>query len=208
MLLTGSPSDSGQPPEVDVFMQQLRQLGWVEGRNLAVERRWADQAAGFRELAAGLVRSNVSVILTPGPAATRAAKDATSTIPIVMVAFTDPDRVGVTSFAHPIGNITELTIGQPEAVNAKRLEFLKEAIPRLSRVAVLWDVRIADAGPCVALMTAAAGTLGLRLRHMEVHSPQENTPEHLRPPRTTVPASFWLRVLEWWPTADSWRSSS
>jgi putative ABC transport system substrate-binding protein len=130
MLLTGSPSNPRQPPEVDTFMDELRQLGWVEGKNLAVERRWADKPDSFRELASDLARSNASVILTPGPAATRAAKDATSTIPVVMVAFTDPHQVEAVSLAHPGGNLTGLTIGQPEAVNAKRLELFKDAIPR------------------------------------------------------------------------------
>jgi putative ABC transport system substrate-binding protein len=171
MLLTGSPSNPRQPPEVDAFMEELRQLGWVEGKNLAVERRWADKPDSLRELASDLARSDVSVILTPGPAATRAAKDATSTIPIVMVAFTDPQRVGEASLAHPGGNLTGLTIGQPEAAFAKRLELFREAMPRLSRVAVLWTVTRVDMGPGIASMTAAAQILGLRLRHLRANSP-------------------------------------
>jgi putative ABC transport system substrate-binding protein len=173
MLLTGSPSNPQQPPEVDAFIEELRRLGWVEGKNLAVERRWADKPDRFRKLASDLARSDVSVILTPGPAATRAAQDATSTIPIVMVAFTDPRQVGVASLAHPGGNLTGLTIGQPDALFAKRLELFKEAISRLSRVAVLWAVSGVDMRRGIASMTVAAQTLGLRLRHLRVNSPDE-----------------------------------
>ena len=168
MLFIGSPSappGSGQ----DAFMKQLGELGWVEGRNLAVERRWADRPDRLPDVAAELIRLNVSVILAPGLQAAQAAKKSTSTIPIVMVAFADP--ASVASLARPGGNITGLTVGQPEVVTAKRLELLKEAIPRLSRVAVLWDVGTgAVPGGAASMLEAAARSLRLQLQHLKVRA--------------------------------------
>src|SRR5260370_39127091 len=106
-------------------MKQLGQLGWVEGRNLAVERRWADRPDRLADVAAELIRLNVSVILAPGLQAAQAAKKSTSTIPIVMVAFADP--ASVARRPRPGGNITGLTTGQPEGVTAQRVEHLKQA---------------------------------------------------------------------------------
>src|SRR5262249_59412831 len=92
-----------------------------------------------------------------GPAATRAAQQATSTVPIVMIASTDPRALGVASLAHPGGNLTGLTIGQPEVTSEKRLQLFKEAVPTLVRLTVLWDVnRSSDSGVVVPTMTAAA----------------------------------------------------
>src|SRR5260370_40945066 len=103
-------------------MKQLGQLGWVEGRNLAVERRWADRPDRLADVAAELIRLNVSVLLAPGLQAAQAAKKSTSTIPIGMVAFADPARGA--SLARPGGNLTGLTVRQPEVVPGKRLELL------------------------------------------------------------------------------------
>jgi ABC-type uncharacterized transport system substrate-binding protein len=138
VLLIGSPSR--RSVELDAFTKQLGELGWFEGQNLAVDRLFADGPDRCPYLSADLLRLKVSVILTPGPEATRAAKNSTSTTPIVMIASTDPQTMGVTSLARPGGNLTGLTIGQPEVVAEKRLQLLKEAIPGLSRVVVLWDV--------------------------------------------------------------------
>jgi putative ABC transport system substrate-binding protein len=174
MLLTGSPSNPRSAPEVEAFMQALRQLGWSEGQNLLVERRWTDTPDSFPGLAADLVRLSVDIILTPGPDATRAAREAMTTIPIVMVASTDPRQVGAASFARPGGNLTGLTVGQPELTGEKRLELLKETLPRLSRVAVVWDVRrTQDANESSQGMISAARTLGLRLQQLDVNSPSD-----------------------------------
>jgi putative ABC transport system substrate-binding protein len=109
------------------------------------------------------------VLFAAGPDATRAAQQATSTIPIVMIASSDPRVLGVSSLARPGGNLTGLTIGQPELTTAKRLQLLKEALPALERVAVVWDVkRAVDAGAAVPTMTTAAREFGLRLREYEV----------------------------------------
>jgi ABC-type uncharacterized transport system substrate-binding protein len=169
MLLTGPPTAA--TPEYAAFTKQLGDLGWIEGQNLTVDRRWADTSEKFSGLAADAVRAKPAVILAAGPDATRAAQQATSTIPIVMIASTDPRVMGVASFAHPGGNLTGLTIGQPEVTTEKRLQLIKEALPALVRVAVLWDVRrSADSGPAVAMMVAAARVLGLRLQHLDVKS--------------------------------------
>src|SRR5712692_2776333 len=169
MLLTGPRADA--TPEYAAFMKQLGDLGWIEGQNLVIDRRWADAAEKFVALAADAVREKPTVILTTGPYATRAAQQATSAIPIVMIASTDPRVMGVVSFAHPGGNLTGLTIGQPEVTSEKRLQLFKEALPALARVAVLWDVkRSADSGPAVVMMAGAARVLGLRLQHFDVKS--------------------------------------
>ena len=177
VLLTGSPSSGAHSLELDAFMKQLGELGWVEGKNLVVDQRWTERADQFPELAAELVRTNASVILAPGPEATRAATAATLTTPIVMIASADPRTVGVSSLARPGGNLTGLTIGQVEVVFEKRLEFFKQAIPGLSRVAVLWDVdRMTEIGDRSAVLDNPARVLGLRLQHVDVKSVRDFEP--------------------------------
>jgi putative ABC transport system substrate-binding protein len=168
MLLTGAPAAAS--PEYDAFIAQLRELGWIEGQRLTIDRRWADAPEKFERLAREAIRANPGVILAAGPDATRAARQATSTIPIVMIAATDPRVFGVTSFARPGGNLTGVTVGPPEAVLEKRLQLIKEALPSLTRVAVVWDVNRAADSPTLAPMTAAADALGLRLSHLDVNS--------------------------------------
>ena len=121
----------------DAFRQGLRELGYVEGKNIVIEWRYAEgKLDSLPALAAELVRLKVDVIVTTGPTVTRAAKEATATIPIVMTYDNDP--VGnrfVASLARPGGNITGLSTLSPE-ISGKQLELLKEIIPKLSRVAV------------------------------------------------------------------------
>jgi ABC-type uncharacterized transport system substrate-binding protein len=120
------------------------------------------------------VRSKPAVILAAGPDATRAAQQATSAIPIVMIASTDPRVLGVASLAHPGGNLTGLTIGHPEVTSEKRLQLIKEARPALARVAVLWDVKRSADGPAsVEKMAVVARVLGLRLQHLDVKGPSD-----------------------------------
>jgi len=157
-----------QSRELGAFTKKLGELGWVEGRNLSVEARWAKDADSLPGLAAELVRLGVDIILTPGPVATSAAKRATSTIPIVMIASTDPRRAGAAGLAHPGGNLTGLTIGQTEVVNEKRLELLKEALPEISRVAILWDVERVSNAADAAVLLAAARSLKLQLQQLDV----------------------------------------
>ena len=134
----GSTSFSGNPARREAFRQGLRELGYVEGKTIDVEWRFAEgKAERLPGLAAELVRLKVDVIVTGGSAVTRAAKAATLTIPIIMAQDNDPVGSGfVTSLAHPGGNITGLSTLAPE-LSGKQLELLKEIVPRLSRVAVL-----------------------------------------------------------------------
>ena len=122
------------------FLDALRELGWIEGQNVTFEYRYAEnRLERLPELAAELVRLNVDVIVARGTLGPLAAKRATSTIPIVMTAAGDPLGSGlVASLARPDGNVTGMSLMVPE-LGGKRLELLKELLPRLSRVAVLWN---------------------------------------------------------------------
>src|SRR5215471_2264272 len=133
----GGQSPSTTPARYEAFQQGLRELGYVEEKNIAIEYRSAEgKFDRLHALAVELVRLKVEIIVTAGPQTTRPAKQATSTIPIVMAQ--DPDPVGngfVASLAQPGGNITGLSSLAPE-LSGKRLELLKEIIPKLSRVAI------------------------------------------------------------------------
>jgi ABC-type uncharacterized transport system substrate-binding protein len=134
LLLTGTPPD----PNVEAFREALRELGYVEGQNLAIDYRWARGRTDlWPELAAALIGVKVDVIVTQASPAALAAKRATRAIPIVMAYSADPVGTGlVASLGRPGGNVTGVTTLAP-ALSAKRLEILKEAFPRTSRVAVL-----------------------------------------------------------------------
>jgi putative tryptophan/tyrosine transport system substrate-binding protein len=133
------PGPRGFSLSIEGFQRGLRALGYVEGKNIAVEYRFAEgKTERLPDLAAELIRMPVDVIVTNGIAATEAAKHATTTLPIVMTRVPDPVKSGfVTSLAHPGGNITGTT-SLAEDLSGKRLELLKEAVPQLARVAVLW----------------------------------------------------------------------
>jgi putative ABC transport system substrate-binding protein len=132
-LITSSPASIA--PRMDAFQRGLREVGYVEGKNIVIERRHANgKADQLPAFAAELVNLKVDVIVTSGPTATRPAKQATSTIPIVMTFDDDPVGSGfVASLGRPGGNITGLSTLAPE-LSGKRLEFLKETVPRLGRV--------------------------------------------------------------------------
>src|SRR5712691_8064926 len=159
---------------VEAFQQGLRELRYVDGQNVLIEYRFAEgNPERLRGLADELVRLKVDVIVTEGTTATRFAKEATATIPIVMAQ--DPDPVGsgfVASLARPGGNITGLSTLAPE-LSGKQLELLKEAMPGMTRVAVLWNA----ANPANAAVwqetQAAARALGLLLHAQAVQSPQD-----------------------------------
>jgi putative ABC transport system substrate-binding protein len=156
------------------FLEGLRRLGYVEGQNIAIERRsTGGKPDRLANIAAELVRQKVAVLVTLGTPATLAAKQATQTIPIVMIAVADPQRTGlVASFARPGGNITGLTILGPELA-AKRLQLLKEVVPKVSRVAFLWNP--ANPGTAINFESVQAGarTLGVEMQSIEVSSPTE-----------------------------------
>jgi putative tryptophan/tyrosine transport system substrate-binding protein len=136
-FLSGA-SPSTNVPRHEVFRQGLRELGYVEGKNIVIEYRYADgKLDRLPTLAAELVRLNVDIIVSAGPGPTRATKAATSTIPIVMTQDSDPVADGfVASLARPGGNITGLSTFAPE-LGGKRLEILREVVPKLASVGVL-----------------------------------------------------------------------
>ena len=123
---------------MDAFRQELSKLGWIEGKNITIEYRFAEQKPErLPELAADLVRLKVDLIVVTGAPAALAAKRATTTIPIVMTSAGDPVGAGlVASLARPGGNVTGLSSLSPE-LNTKRLEILKDAVPKLARVGLL-----------------------------------------------------------------------
>jgi putative tryptophan/tyrosine transport system substrate-binding protein len=151
----------------EAFRQGLRELGYVEGQNLVIEYRYAEgKLDRLRELAAELVRLQVDVILSAGPTATRPAKEATSTIPIVMAFDSDPVRSGfVASLARPGGNITGLSTLSPE-ITGKQLELLKEIVPTLSRVAVLGNSLTAGNAQVLRETETTAQALRVQLQYI------------------------------------------
>ena len=154
---------------LDALRKGLRDLGYVEGRNLIIEYRSADgRAERFPDLAAGLVRLKVDLIVTRGTPAARAAKSATETIPVVMATMGDPHAI-VASFAHPGGNITGVTTFSTE-LTAKRIELLKELVPSLSRVALLHNMGNPAAPPEWEETKTAARFLGLQAELLDVRS--------------------------------------
>jgi putative ABC transport system substrate-binding protein len=147
----------------------LRDLGYVEGRNLIIEYRSADgRAERFPDLASELVRLKVDLIVTRGTPAARATKNATGTIPVVMATMGDP-RAIVASFAHPGGNITGVTTFSTE-LTAKRIELLKELVPNLSRVALLHNMGNPAVPPEWEETKTAARSLGLQAELLDVRS--------------------------------------
>jgi putative ABC transport system substrate-binding protein len=161
-------------PAVAGFREGLRDGGYVDGQNIAIEWRWArGDVRRFRELAADLVRLEVAVIVATVNHSIQAARAATATIPIVMVVPSDPVGLGfVRSLARPGGNITGLTWQTREAV-PKRLQLLKEVVPNLSRVAVLWDPTEPARRLQVEEAERAAPAVGVQLHVFEVGSPKE-----------------------------------
>src|SRR6266508_5740845 len=162
------------PHALEAFRQGLRDLGWVEGKNIVIEYRWAegrfDRLPGLAE---ELVRLKVDVIVAPTSIYAAAAKRATSTIPIVFVSHADPIGSGhVASLARPGANVTGLTIIMSETM-AKSLELLKATIPELTRVAVIWDPATPSHGPGVKAVEATSQALGLRLQTLAVRSATE-----------------------------------
>ncbi len=146
----------------------------MEGKNIVIEWRYAEgKLDRLPALAAELVRLKVDVIVTVGPTATRAAKEATSTIPIVMTQDTDPVGNGfVASLARPGGNITGLSTLAPE-LSGKRLELLKEIVPKLSRVAVFGTSTNPGNAQALKEMELAAGAFGVKLQYLDVLNPKD-----------------------------------
>ena len=170
-FLWGSTPDA-EKNRLAAFQQGLRDLGYVEGKNILVEYRYAEgKLDRSPSLVAELVQLKVDVIVVTFLPGTRAAKEATKTIPIVIVSFVDPVAAGlVDSLARPGGNITGLATLARD-LSGKRLELLKEVVPKISRVGVLWDANAP--GPAIAFKEyeTAARTLKLQLQSLEVRGP-------------------------------------
>jgi putative ABC transport system substrate-binding protein len=176
-FISSTGASGSSSPLFEAFRLGLRDLGYVEGKNVIIERRYAEgRLDRMPALVNELVQQKVDVIVAVNNVLIRAAKEATKTIPIVMISSVDPVAAGyVESFAHPGGNITGLAWLNRD-VSAKRVEFLKELLPKMSRVGVLWD---ADGpGPAIAFKeyTASAQAFKLELRSLEVRGPNPGLP--------------------------------
>ncbi len=169
-----APPPSAVATRTGAFRQGLRELGYVEGKNIVIEWRFAegklDRVPG---LVAELVRLKVNVIVTGGSFATGAAKEATSIIPVVMTQDSDPVGNGyVGSLARPGGNVTGLSTLAPE-LSGKQLELLKETVPKLSRVAVLGSSNRSGNAQSLKETEHAAGALGVKLQYLDILSPND-----------------------------------
>ena len=166
-------SREGRAFLIDGFLQGLRERGYVEGQNIVIEYRFSDDRNDrLPELAAELVALKVKLILASGTPASFAAKQATSTIPIVMGGIAaNPVETGlIASLARPGGNVTGMSMMSSQ-LSGKRLELLKEIVPGLARVAVFWNPPNPAYGPILKELEAAAPTLGLKLQRLEVRVP-------------------------------------
>jgi putative ABC transport system substrate-binding protein len=174
--LSFQSSSSGRDLD-DPFRQGLNALGYVEGKNIIIEYRWAEgNFDRLPELAAELVRLKVDVIVARGTRSVRAAKQATSTIPIVVPIVADPVGDGlVASLAHPGGNVTGLTPMTPD-LSGKRLELLKETFPKISHVAVLYDPNDGATALDWRETEVAASGFGVTLQSSEVTDPNQFGP--------------------------------
>jgi len=169
-----TPLLSANAARVEAFRQGLRELGYVEGKNIVIEWRSAEGKLDRAPALAGeLVRLKLDVIVTGGPQSTRAAKEATITIPIVMAFDNDPVGNGfVASLARPGGNITGLSTLYPE-ISGKQLELLKEIVPRLSRLAVFGNSTHPGNAQALKETELAAGALAVQPQYVDVRDPKD-----------------------------------
>jgi putative ABC transport system substrate-binding protein len=196
VLLTTAPSAAAQQPKkvprigllgatypstntarIEGFRQGLHELGYIEGRNIAIEYRWAEgKTERLPDLASELVRLKVDVIVSAGPTVTRAVKEATSTIPIVMSFDNDPVGSGfVTSLARPGGNVTGLSALFPE-LSGKRMELLKEVVPVLSRMAAFGTSNQPGTAQTLGEAERAAAALGVQLLSLDIRDLKDIEP--------------------------------
>jgi putative ABC transport system substrate-binding protein len=189
----GAAGGSGNPSRRwDAFRQGLHELGYVEGKNIAIEARSAlGETNRLAELGSDLVRLNVAVIVTGGASATQGAKRATTTVPIVMAQDNDP--VGskfVASLARPGGNITGLA-NQSAEMNGKRLELLKEIVPRLSRVTVFGNATNPGNSLAVTDIENAARAMGVQVQYRDIRDAKDIEPA-FRAASKNADAVLWL----------------
>jgi putative ABC transport system substrate-binding protein len=173
----GANTPSAESQRIAAFVQRLRELGWIEGRTIAIEVRWAEgRNERFAEIAAEFVRLKVDVIVTAGTAAVVAAKQATSVIPIVFAVAGDPVGTGlVASLARPGGNVTGLSLQAPD-IAGKRLELLREVVPGLRRLAILANVGSPLAVLEIREVQATARTLGFEVATSEIRRADDIAP--------------------------------
>jgi putative ABC transport system substrate-binding protein len=173
----GAYSQTVQQPWTAAFVERLRELGWIEGRTVLIEYRWADgRAERFTEIADEFVRLKANVLVTGGTASILAAKRATSDIPIVFATAADPLGTGiVSSLAKPGGNITGLSL-QWTDLAAKRLELLREVVPGLKRLAILANARASGAMLEMAEVATTARSLGIESVRLEFHQAEDIAP--------------------------------
>ncbi len=170
----GTTTASAQVQRSTAFVQRLRQLGWIEGRTVAIEYRWAEgRYERFAQMAAEFVQLKVDVIVTTATAPVLAAKQATSVIPIVFAVAGDPVGSGlVASLARPGGNVTGLSLQQTDLA-AKRLELLREVVPGLRQLAIMGNV----GSPMIVLelreVHSTARSLGLEVATLEIGRPDD-----------------------------------
>src|SRR5215470_17896005 len=172
--LLNSTSPSTSPARIEAFRQGLRDLGYVEGKNIVIEFRNAEgKLDRLSALAAELVRLPAEIIVTAGPASNRAAKQATATIPIVMGFDDDPVGSGyAASLARPGGNVTGLSTLAPE-ITGKQLELLREIVPKLSRLAVLGNATQLGNPQALREITIAADAVRVQLQYLEVRNAKD-----------------------------------
>jgi putative ABC transport system substrate-binding protein len=170
-----APSRESVEHVVAAFLRTLRELGWVEGQNLIIEYRWAEgKVERLPDLATDLVKLKVDLIVAPAGSAALAAKNATTSIPIVMLFPSDPVQLGlVASLGRPGGNVTGTTFTPGPEIFGKQLQILKETIPNATRVAVLRNPADLGDAPQVTEVEAAARALGIRLLHVEAGGLEE-----------------------------------
>ena len=170
-------SEAGDRPRRAAFARRLMELGWVEGRNIRIEYRWAGGAVErATEIAPEFVRLNVDVIVTSGTAVVAAAKQATSVIPIVFAGAGDPVGTGlVASLARPGGNVTGLSLQQTDTAG-KRVELLREVVPGLHRLAILVNIGSAVAALDMHETEATARALGLETAILEIRRAEDLAP--------------------------------
>jgi len=173
----GGGTPATESLRIAAFSQQLRELGWIEGRNLAIEYRWPEgRIDRVGEIAAEFVQLKVDVIVTIGTPAALAAKRATSVIPIVFTTVADPIGAGlIISLSKPDGNVTGLSIQQTD-IAGKRLELLREVVPGLERLAVLANVGNPATMLELAEVQTAARTLGVQVATLEIRRAEDIGP--------------------------------
>jgi ABC-type uncharacterized transport system substrate-binding protein len=172
----GASTPSAWNQWTTAFVHRLRELGWTEGRTVTIEYRWAEgRSERYTDIATEFVRLNVDVIVTVG-SAVAAAKQVTSTIPIVFAIAVDPVGSGmVASLARPGGNATGISVQSPELAG-KRIEILREALPNLRRLAIIGDVSYAGSVLEISEVQAAAGKFGLDIDVLEISRPADIAP--------------------------------